>query len=126
MHTKYKVVEYFGKPRVFICSDCCGIGHFRKNCPEGDEATCKTCGDKCSDALKCAVVNDYHAPSTRNLFTNIVAKYPQNMNTDAIQLNNVIPRPPSHRLPYSVLAGTLTPDTNDQISKKLDTILTKI
>jgi hypothetical protein len=33
MHMKYRVVEYYAQANVLICSNCYGIGHFRKNCP---------------------------------------------------------------------------------------------
>jgi hypothetical protein len=39
MHMKFKVVEYFSQTNVLICSNCCGIGHFRKNCPQKEEYT---------------------------------------------------------------------------------------
>lgn len=90
MHMKYRVVEYLAQAKVLICSNCYGIGHFRKNCPQGAESTCRTCGEKCenlkehqcsgiakcihcggphaSNDLKCNVVKDYRAALTRSLF----------------------------------------------------------
>jgi hypothetical protein len=49
MHVKLKVVEYYTQANVLICPNCYGIGHFRKNCPQKDECTCKRCGEKCPD-----------------------------------------------------------------------------
>ena len=94
MHMKLRVVEYFAQANVLICSNCQGLGHFRKNCPLKDETTCKTCGEKflsgvehqCSGVekcircggphnandAKCEVVRDYRAALTRNLLQNIV------------------------------------------------------
>ena len=43
LHMKLKVVEYFSRANVLICSNCYEIGHFRKNCAQKNEATCKTC-----------------------------------------------------------------------------------
>ena len=34
MHMKLKVVEYTTLANVLICSNCLGLGHFRKNCPQ--------------------------------------------------------------------------------------------
>ena len=60
-HMKLKVVEYHAQANVLICSNCYGIGHFRKNCAQKNESTCKICGEKyvnlkdhlCSGVLKC-------------------------------------------------------------------------
>jgi hypothetical protein len=38
MHMKLKVVEYYSQANVLICSNCCRIGHFRKNCPQKGES----------------------------------------------------------------------------------------
>ncbi len=48
-HMKLKVVEYYSQANVLICSNCCGIGHFRKNCTQKGEAPCKTYGEKCAN-----------------------------------------------------------------------------
>ncbi|CAF1536520.1 unnamed protein product [Didymodactylos carnosus] len=69
-----------------------GIGHFQKNCPQKDQITCKTCGEKyenteehecsgevkcihCSqnhrsNATKCPVIKDYKSALTKSLLTN--------------------------------------------------------
>ncbi|CAF1270038.1 unnamed protein product [Adineta ricciae] len=92
LHMKYKVVECFTQENVLICSNCYGIGHFRKNCSQKNESTCKTCGEKCanlkdhqcSGILKCIhcggahvssdnqckVVRNYRAALTKNLLAN--------------------------------------------------------
>jgi len=49
MHMKLKVVEYYSQANVLICSNCYGIGHFRKNCMQKQEVTCKTGGEKCAN-----------------------------------------------------------------------------
>ena len=98
---RYKVVEYFALANVLICSRCRGIGHFQKNCPQQDQMTCNTCGEKylnfndhaCSKVLKCIhcggehrsndskcrIIKDYRAALTRTLLRNppvpIVEKY---------------------------------------------------
>ena len=60
-HMKLKVVEYYAQANVLICSNCYGIGHFQKNCPQKNESTCKICGEQyanlkdhqCFGVLKC-------------------------------------------------------------------------
>ncbi|CAF1061138.1 unnamed protein product [Didymodactylos carnosus] len=49
MHMKFKVVEYYAQANVLICSNCYKIDHFRKNCPQQGESTCKVCGEKCAN-----------------------------------------------------------------------------
>ena len=60
-HMKLKVVEYHAQANVLICSNCYESGHFRKNCTQKNESTCKICREKyvklkahlCSGVLKC-------------------------------------------------------------------------
>jgi hypothetical protein len=90
-NTRHKVVEYLALANVLICSRCMGIGHFQKNCPQQDQVTCKTCGEKCSDIAdhvcsvvpkcihceevhrsndsKCSILKDYRVALTRTLLT---------------------------------------------------------
>jgi hypothetical protein len=49
MQMKYKVVEYYARVNVLICSNYYGIGHFRKNCPHKGESICKMYAEKCSN-----------------------------------------------------------------------------
>ncbi|CAF4631201.1 unnamed protein product, partial [Rotaria sp. Silwood2] len=44
----FPVEEYLAQARVLICSKCCGIGHFRRQCQQNKE-TCKKCGQMCDD-----------------------------------------------------------------------------
>ena len=76
MHMKFKVVEYYALANVLICSNCHGIGHFRNNCTQNGEATCKECGDKCADlkAHNCSGVSkcvhcagEHNANDTKSL-----------------------------------------------------------
>ena len=48
-YVKLKVVKYYAQANVLTCSNCYGIGHFRKNCAQKNESTCKTCGEKCTN-----------------------------------------------------------------------------
>ena len=144
MHMKYKVVEYYALANVLICSNCHGIGHFRNNCPQSGEATCKVCGDKCADLkshsctgvpkcvhcagehnsndAKCLVLKDYRAALTRNLLANNTARAP----------GSVMPRPPpsngdlQDRPAYSTVAQMTPLNYDDVLSKKLDQILAKV
>ena len=144
MHMKYKVVEYYALANVLICSNCHGIGHFRNNCPQSGEASCKVCGDKCADLkshtcsgvpkcvhcagehnsndAKCLVLKDYRAALTRNLLANNTARTP----------GSVMPRPPpsiadlQDRPAYSTVAQMTPLNFDDVLSKKLDQILAKV
>lgn len=146
MHMKYKVVEYFAQAKVLICSNCFGIGHFRKNCPQGTESTCKTCGEKCanikehqcsgivkcihcggahaSNDLKCNVVKDYRAALTRNLFrdtgTTDLRATAITTNQNRNERESVVP----HRS-YSNAAEPNYLNMQDSISKQLAAITTK-
>ena len=88
-----EIVEYLAQAHVLICSQCMGIGHFRKNCPQKSESTCNVCGTKgtdmqahkivCSGQMKCVhcgnahksndtkcpVIKDFRAALTRTLLT---------------------------------------------------------
>lgn len=44
----FPVEEYLAQARVLICSKCCAIGHFRRQCQQNEE-TCKKCGQTCAD-----------------------------------------------------------------------------
>jgi hypothetical protein len=101
-NTRHKVVEYLALGNVLICSRCMGIGHFQKNCPQQDQVTCKTCGEKCSDITdhacsgvlkcihfgeahrsndsKCRIVKDYRAALTRTLPTKPPVQLMDNQN----------------------------------------------
>jgi hypothetical protein len=87
-HMRYFVGEYLAPASVLICSKCCGIGHFRKQC-EDQHDTCKKCGQSCADikahqcstplsckhcsgdhlanSLKCPVIRSFRAELTRKL-----------------------------------------------------------
>ncbi|CAM4823026.1 unnamed protein product [Rotaria magnacalcarata] len=87
----YDIDHYLAPINVLICSKCCGLGHFRKQCPELSE-TCRTCsqtfqdlkehhcssdpkckhcnGDHTSNSMKCPVVKDFRAELTRKILSN--------------------------------------------------------
>ncbi|CAF1296445.1 unnamed protein product [Rotaria sp. Silwood1] len=149
MHLKLNVVEFFTQANVLICSNCYGIGHFKKNCEQKNESTCKTCGEKypnpkdhqCSGIpkcihcegphiskdSKCKVVKDYRAALTLNLLAKLI---PANNEYTNIQ-------PTSNNIPvggsivgssYSSILNGVPPysNTNDILLKKLDNILVKV
>lgn len=148
LHMKYKVVEYFAQARVLICSNCYGIGHFRRNCPQKEEATCKTCGEKtlnlrqhecsgvpkcvhCSGAhssndVKCEVVKDYRAALTRNLLANNNPMAVENATVRPSQRNKPIAGVSTNNLPYTTEMQTCSQNSNDTVCKKLDDILAKV
>lgn len=89
-HLVYEVSEYLAPVNVLICSKCCGIGHFRKQCPDQLE-TCRTClqqyqdrkfhvcsnqsrckhcnGDHYSSSNKCPVIKTFRSALTRQMMT---------------------------------------------------------
>lgn len=146
MHMKYKVVEYFSQAKILICSNCYGIGHFRKNCPQGTESTCKTCGEKtanlkeheCSGIVKCIhcggshasndqkcdVVRKYRAAVTRNLLAETEMVRTGDVNTRKAQVSNSRGGGVDYRT-YSDVAGSRPSNLHDSISQKLDIMITK-
>lgn len=146
MHMKYKVVEYLAQAKVLICSNCFGIGHFRKNCPQGAESTCKTCGEKfanlkdhqcsgivkcihcggahASNDLKCNVVKDYRAALTRNLFRDTGTTDHGVTATTTNQNRNEIEGVGPYRSHINA-AKPNSLDTQDLISKQLDAMTSK-
>ena len=141
MHMKYKVVEYLAQAKVLIRSNCFGIGHIRKNCPQGTESTCKTCGEKCanikehqcsgvvkcihcggahaSNDMKCNVVKDYRAALTRNLFRDTGTTDHGVMPTTTNQNRNEREGVGPHQS-YSKVAKPISFNTQDAISKQLE------
>ncbi|CAF1289161.1 unnamed protein product [Rotaria sordida] len=87
-YRSYDVEEYIAPARVLICSKCCGIGHFKRQCTQSNE-TCKTCGlsfpdlkqhvcsnlpncihcggEHLSNVVSCPVVKQYRAALTKKL-----------------------------------------------------------
>lgn len=138
---KYRVFEYYALADVLIYSNCRGIGHFRNNCPQSGQATCKVCGDKCADlkahecfgvakCIHCAgehnsndakrsVVKDYRAALTRNLLRNVV--HNSNPLNARPPLSNSDPQ-----TPYTADGQLGLLNLNGIISKKLDCIIAKV
>ena len=149
-HMKYRVVEYFTPAQVLICGNCCEIGHFQKNCPHRDKATCKTCGvsyadikthvcsgvPKCircgedhkSTDSKCAIVKSYRAALTRNLL--------QQPAIPTTGFNNANPSKADFPLAFAKQRAPFTTTSNslyamevnidNLLSKKLDMFLDQI
>ena len=108
-HMKLKVVEYYAQARVLRCSNFYGTGHFRKNCVQKNESTCKICEEKyvnlkdhqCSGVLKrihwggahvsndakSKVVKDYRTGLTRNLLANATSKNVEDTNVHLVLTN---------------------------------------
>ena len=150
MHMKLKVVEYFAHANVLICSNCCGIGHFRKNCPEKEVTTCKTCGEKhqnleehqCSGILKCIhcggahisndsrckVVRDYRAALTRNLLARVVPETNKETWVQPTPMNAQCTTGDMGWVQYSNAdrAQPQPQNLQDIIVKKLDSVISKM
>ena len=153
LHLKYKVVEFYAQANVLICSNCYGIGHFRKSCPQKDEATCKTCGERstnlkdhncsgvtkcihCSGAHvsndpKCRIIQQYRANLTRNLLLNVIPAKHQSVEPGPL-LNHYqsLPTKTSRGLSYAnvvkMIPSNANTNSNDTITHKLDSILAKV
>jgi hypothetical protein len=132
---RYKVVEYLALANVLICSRCMGIGHFQKNCPQHDQVTCKTCGEKCSDIKdhscsgvpkcihcgeahrsndsKCLIVKDYRAALTRALLNKPPVPLMENLSYQNF------PSHTSREPPFTHSSAQITVDM-DQILKKME------
>lgn len=148
LHMKFKVTEYLTQASVLICSKCMGIGHFRKNCPQKEDTTCKTCGTiykdqdeylcsgvrKCihygemhaSNDSRCKVVKSYRAALTKDLLGNmeIAGRDPPiDRPTDGsiARSNRVI-----NGRSYSSVVTTHQVNRSDPISEKLDTMMAKV
>jgi hypothetical protein len=89
-HIVHDVTEFLAPINVLICSKCCGIEHFRKQCPDQLE-TCRTCsqqfhersqhvcsnqtrckhcsGDHSSNSNKCPVIKSFRSTLTRQMLT---------------------------------------------------------
>lgn len=120
-HIAYEVTEYLAPLNVLICSKCCGIGHFRKQCPDQLE-TCRTCvqqfkdkklhvcpnqsrckhcnGDHYSNSNKCPVIKSFRSALTRQMMTrhepgNLPPTSQVNVNNN-VWLNRSLNAHPSH------------------------------
>ncbi|CAF5224051.1 unnamed protein product, partial [Rotaria magnacalcarata] len=64
----YDIEEYLAPASVLICSKCCGIGHFKRQCTQ-NAITCKLCGQTytdvkqhtCTNVPKCVHCDGAHA-----------------------------------------------------------------
>jgi hypothetical protein len=148
LHMKLKVVEYYSQANVLICSNCYGIGHFRKNCPQKEVSTCKTCGEKCqnmkdhqctgvlkcihcggshiSNDPKCRVVKDYRAALTRNLLSKVTSTNGEDGRSRPTLVNTPFASSGAGHLQYATVAQMVPPNMNDMLMKKLDSILEKV
>ena len=148
MYMKHKVVEYYAQANVLICSNCYGIGHFRKNCPQSTEVTCKVCGGKAPDLKthecsgvakcihcggqhfsndqKCQVVKDYRAALTRNMLAG-VAPAGSGYNIAPLPLSEFPLRGQAQgRRPFTTIPQMVAANLNDTVAKKLDDIAAKV
>ena len=84
----YDIESYLSPATVLICSQCRGIGHFKRQCTQV-EVTCNVCGQTCQDmqqhkcskelkcihcngdhmsnSTKCPIIKDYRSALTRKL-----------------------------------------------------------
>lgn len=106
-YIRYEIDEYLSPVNVLICSKCCGLGHFRRQCTEPVE-TCKSCGQSYNDrkdhhcaatprckhcngehlsnSMKCPVIKSFRSELTRKML-NINQVNPSS--SAAVHSNNV-------------------------------------
>ena len=150
LHMKMKVVEYYSQANVLICSNCFGIGHFRKSCTQKNESTCKTCGEKCanlndhqcsgvlkcihcggdhvSNDPKCKVVKDYRAALTRNLLANIASKNVEDEGSRSAPGNTYFGNASDTQQTYATVTQGMPSNStsNEVLIKKMEAILVKM
>ncbi|CAF2224413.1 unnamed protein product [Rotaria magnacalcarata] len=149
LHIKYKVVEFFTQANVLICSNCYGIGHFRKNCAQKSEATCKTCSEKCnnlkdrvcsgilkcvhcgdahsSNDTKCKVIQNYRSALTRNILSKRITENTESIKPGRMISNTHLVCPTTaDGLSYANVVKGSSFISNDILLKKLDSIITKV
>lgn len=102
----YDIEEYLALPNILICSNCMGLGHFKKQCTQ-IKSTCRTCGEmaddlklhicskieKCihcgdnhkSNSLRCQVVKSFRCELTRKL----LSTNKRSTNSTTINSNNM-------------------------------------
>ena len=147
-YMKLKVVKYYAQANVLICSNCYGIGHFRKNCAQKNETTCKTCGEKCtslkehqcsgvlkcihfggahvSNDAKCNVVKDYRAALTRNLLANAVSKNIEDAKSRPPATNLQLANARCFPLSYASVVQSTLRNLNEILLNKMDAVVMKI
>jgi hypothetical protein len=148
MHMKLKVYENRPKARVLICTNCFQVGHFRKACPQMNEATCEKCGEKypnstyhpCSGMLQCLhcggphkstnsacpALRAYQSNFTRFLVSKIIPTDIDSTNPLSSSDDNRYSNAPSGHEPYCTVAQVMPFDPNDEVSEKLNNVLAKV
>ncbi|CAF2967175.1 unnamed protein product [Rotaria sp. Silwood2] len=66
-YRSYDVEEYIAPARVLICSKCCGIGHFKRQCTQSSETS----------LTKKLLTTNYNSTSTFNWFKYDPVQFPQ-------------------------------------------------
>jgi len=136
----YDIIEYLAPVNVLICSKCCGIGHFRRQCSEAEE-TCKSCGESCkelknhncsliikckhcdgnhlSNSMKCPVVKSFRDALTKSLLNNNSNNLSYSSVTTSNPINN------SSYLPSANLPHLSNPWTSSKnhLDSKIDLLM---
>ena len=146
------MVEFYAQVNTLICSNCYGRGHFSKSCPQKDEATCKTCGDKlanlkdhdCSDISKCIhcgeghvsndskykIIQQYRAMLSRSLLDNAAPTNLVDSGRDLLEDNKLQSHTTTttNRISYGSVLKTAFSNSNseERIARRLDSILSKV
>jgi len=136
----YDINEYLAPFHVLICSKCCGIGHFRRQCTEADE-TCKSCGESCKDlknhncssiikckhcdgnhlsnSMKCPAVKSFRDALTKSLLNNNSNNLSYSSVTTSNSINN------KSNLPSGDLSRLSNPWTSSKnhLDSKIDLLM---
>jgi hypothetical protein len=144
----YQVVEYMAQAHVLICSQCMGIGHFRKNCPQQQEQTCNICGDKSADSRlhkesctginkcihcggdhksndsRCPKIKDYRAALTKSLLAN---RPPHQEDASEVHRLTTMDFPPLRQTHQQIDVNRVQPVLTEHCNmEKIDQILGKL
>ncbi|CAF1224550.1 unnamed protein product [Rotaria magnacalcarata] len=141
-YIKYDVKEYLPQASILICSNCMGIGHFRKQCKQTN-ATCKICSEQVKDAsthqcqgvvkclhcggahhsndLKCMVIKQFRSDLTKNLLS---APHKQSFNRQTDLALQFPPLPQASK--QSITNYQMSTNVQNGIMIKLDQILNSI
>ncbi|CAF1615068.1 unnamed protein product [Rotaria magnacalcarata] len=141
-YIKHDVKEYLPQASILICSNCMGLGHFRKQCKQTN-ATCKVCSEQVKDVsthqcqgvvkclhcggahhsndLKCMVIKQFRSDLTKTLLSS-THKQSFNRQTDPSLQFPSLPQASKQ----SITNYHMPTNTQNGIMTKLDQILNSI
>lgn len=137
-YRSYDIEEYLAPASVLICSKCCGIGHFKRQCSQVS-TTCKVCGQKytddkahsCSNVLKCIHCDGAHAsnasccPIVKQFRADLTKKL-LHTNHTPVQINKPFNFDPNQFPTLNLPQSSSIVGSNSNILTKLDSLMLNI